>query len=1192
MRRHSLAPLLIALLVFAWIFPSMATAQDTTFTYQGELLVDGTAFSGRFDFIFLLFDDVLAGGQIGPAVLVEDVAVDNGLFTVDLDFGQIFDGTPLWLEIQLQEAGGPGPFAALDPRQPLTSAPGALFANEATDADTVDGRDATDLVIQSVNLNGTTLEITAGGVLFTQDLAAVAATDNDTDATNERNTGLVLNGTDLELTDAGGTLSADLSSLQDGVDDADNDPLNEVITSATLAGNILELIEGGTVTNLADLTALINAALAFDGTNLTLTDGGGTLSVDLSPLLDGVTDADADPANELNTSFTFDGTNLDLTDAGGTLSVDLTALPINDGDADPANELITAGNLTNNNNDTLALVEGGITNTVDVSALQNTALTFDGTNVQLSDGGGTLSADLSSLVDDADANPANELNTGLVLNGTDLEVTDAGGTLTADLSPILDDDPDADPTNELITSAIITNSTATNFNDSLEIVEGGITNTVDVTALQNSALTFDGTNISVTDGGGTLSTDLSSLVDDADANPANELNTAFILNGTDLELTDAGGTLSVDLSALPINDADADPTNELITSAVLTNSTATNFNDTLEIVEGGITNLVDVTALQNSALTFDGTNILLTDAAGTLSEDLSPLINDADADPANELNTGFVLNGTDLELTDAGGTLTVDLSTIQDGVNDADADPANELIDAVLLTNTNILRIVEAGQTNDVDVSTLQNLNFILTGASLQATDGGGTLAADLSDLDDDNLSLTLSTTTLSVTDSAGTLNVDLSPIDGVNDLDTVTTNETITSAILNGSEVLEIVEAGNTNSVDLSTLSVQPTALYDNFGWTGTSAADGTGASGTASQKVLEIVETATANRFEVDFNDLVPGTIITNAGFTINDPGLYYLTGNLTNTGSGNGITIATSNVTLDLMGYTLFGGKISGILSDDGILVSGSETNIVVRNGGVVGWDATGVDGALSKSATYSDLHVRMNNIGLTSGENSLLVRVTAALNDSDGIQADGGTAVFQCTTSVNGGDGFELAEGCAIANSAAFDNEGDGFNVNNGGMVDACAAYFNSGKGFDLATGGQLINSTAYDNGSNGFEITSGTLRSSIAYNNAGHGILALANSTIVGNNAHENDLAGIHVPQSDCYIEGNQLTDNDTAGIDVLVGGNLIIRNAAAGNLTNFNVVTNAAFGPILSVTNAGDLSGISAADHPWANFDY
>ena len=54
-------------------------------------------------------------------------------------------------------------------------------------------------------------------------------------------------------------------------------------------------------------------------------------------------------------------------------------------------------------------------------------------------------------------------------------------------------------------------------------------------------------------------------------------------------------------------------------------------------------------------------------------------VDDADADPTNEYNTGATLSGTTLSIDDAGGSQTVDLSSLQDGVNDADADSTNEL---------------------------------------------------------------------------------------------------------------------------------------------------------------------------------------------------------------------------------------------------------------------------------------------------------------------------------------------------------------------------------------------------------------------------------------------------------------------------------------------------------------------------------
>ena len=78
----------------------------------------------------------------------------------------------------------------------------------------------------------------------------------------------------------------------------------------------------------------------------------------------------------------------------------------------------------------------------------------------------------------------------------------------------------------------------------------------------NTSVVLNGTNLETTDGNGTLTTDLSSLVDDADADPLNEMNTAVVLNGTDLETTDGNGTIVTDLSSL-VDDADADATNEL-----------------------------------------------------------------------------------------------------------------------------------------------------------------------------------------------------------------------------------------------------------------------------------------------------------------------------------------------------------------------------------------------------------------------------------------------------------------------------------------------------------------------------------------------------------------------------------------------------------------------------------------------------
>jgi len=78
-------------------------------------------------------------------------------------------------------------------------------------------------------------------------------------------------------------------------------------------------------------------------------------------------------------------------------------------------------------------------------------------------------------------------------------------------------------------------------------------------------------------------------------------------------------------------------------------------------------------------------------------------------------------------------------------------------------------------------------------------------------------------------------------------------------------------------------------------------------------------------------------PRTPISALPYVIDTPGSYYLTGTLHAT--SNGITIAAQHVTLDLMGFTLFG---SVITNATGIHIAGGNEvmlrSIVVRNGGV--------------------------------------------------------------------------------------------------------------------------------------------------------------------------------------------------------------------------------------------------------------
>jgi hypothetical protein len=103
----------------------------TAFTYQGQLKRAGTPLNGPIDARFSLWMHSTGQSpeqQIGSALALDSVEVANGLFNVELDFGQdALNGNARWLQIEIHDhADPPGTFTTLTPRQPLTPTPYAL----------------------------------------------------------------------------------------------------------------------------------------------------------------------------------------------------------------------------------------------------------------------------------------------------------------------------------------------------------------------------------------------------------------------------------------------------------------------------------------------------------------------------------------------------------------------------------------------------------------------------------------------------------------------------------------------------------------------------------------------------------------------------------------------------------------------------------------------------------------------------------------------------------------------------------------------------------------------------------------------------------------------------------------------------------------------------------------------------------
>ncbi len=342
--------------------------------------------------------------------------------------------------------------------------------------------------LQSLALDGTEITISDGNTIDLADLGSIFNTDNQI---------LSIVGTNLVI--SGGN-SIDLSLIQDGVDDADNDPNNERIQAMFLNNATLNLVEGGTIQSV-DLSNAINQVaednqnLTLIGNNLFIEDGN---NVDLSGII---------PAGSTDNQQLFlNGTSLMIED-GNTVNLSVLQDGVNDADSDPNNELQDL-----QLNGTVLEISSG--NNVDLSGIippggtDDQELILNGTNLMIEDGNTVNLSVLQDGVNDADSDPNNELQ-DLQLNGTVLEISSGnnvdlsgiippGGTDDQQLflsgtSLLIEDgnavnlsvlqdgvnDADSDPNNEKISGLFLNNSV-------LSIVEGGDVQSIDLSSTQNS----------------------------------------------------------------------------------------------------------------------------------------------------------------------------------------------------------------------------------------------------------------------------------------------------------------------------------------------------------------------------------------------------------------------------------------------------------------------------------------------------------------------------------------------------------------------------------------------------------------------------------------------------------------------------------------------------------------------------------
>ena len=201
-----------------------------------------------------------------------------------------------------------------------------------------------------------------------------------------------MSGTTLTIGIENGTSeTVDLSSLQDGVDDADNDPTNEYNLQLFLNNNTLELTDGGG-TKTADLSPLngtddqnLNGA-ALNGTNLTISiENGNSATVNLSPIQDGVDDADNDPTNELISNAALGpNDNFIIIDQGNGNFINIDVTDLNNSGTDDQN--ISGSSFDPSNNQLTIGIESGNAQIIDLSNLDVDIIGGNGIDVTGSSG--------------------------------------------------------------------------------------------------------------------------------------------------------------------------------------------------------------------------------------------------------------------------------------------------------------------------------------------------------------------------------------------------------------------------------------------------------------------------------------------------------------------------------------------------------------------------------------------------------------------------------------------------------------------------------------------------------------------------------------------------------------------------------------------------------------------------------------
>lgn len=151
-----------------------------------------------------------------------------------------------------------------------------------------------------------------------------------------------------------------------------------------------------------------------------------------------------------------------------------------------------------------------------------------------------------------------------------------------------------------------------------------------------------------------------------------------------------------------------------------------------------------------------------------------------------------------------------------------------------------------------------------------------------------------------------------------------------------------------------------------------------------------------------------------------------------------------------------------------------------------------------------------------------------------------------------------------------------------------MIKDCAIYNNNGVAVSTTGNCRISGCSIGSNFDVGVSTSYSTVEGCTISGNSGDGILAVTHTDILNNTLYNNGgFTGnnIHVTGNYCRIEGNHVTYAGR-GLKIDSAPNVIVRNSAGINTTNYAIAASNMTGPLVSS------SGLGTNNNPNANLDF